>query len=200
MAVPRKIITSEMIVEAYRLDQFTDTPKRTIAAGLGVSEFTFYRLKARWGWPRLIDRIPRECPPLDDVRAPSAVASPDARSASGDVENDDIPRDMDELRRALSRRMEEISRARRKGSRAKLKPDELAVFDTDFKLFAHRISFRRDLAPNGEPWTTWLLLGGRGAGKTRAGAEWVRALALGSSIGHAGASRSSARPSTTCAR
>ena len=30
--------------------------------------------------------------------------------------------------------------------------------------------------PHGE-WTTWLLLGGRGAGKTRAGAEWVRALA-----------------------
>jgi len=28
--------------------------------------------------------------------------------------------------------------------------------------------------PN-EDWTTWLLLGGRGAGKTRAGAEWVRA-------------------------
>ncbi len=28
-------------------------------------------------------------------------------------------------------------------------------------------------------WTTWLLLGGRGAGKTRAGAEWVRGMALG---------------------
>ena len=28
-------------------------------------------------------------------------------------------------------------------------------------------------------WTTWLLLGGRGAGKTRAGAEWVRAMAQG---------------------
>ncbi len=28
-------------------------------------------------------------------------------------------------------------------------------------------------------WTTWLILGGRGAGKTRAGAEWVRAQALG---------------------
>ncbi len=27
---------------------------------------------------------------------------------------------------------------------------------------------------NGEPWTTWLLIGGRGAGKTRAGAEWVK--------------------------
>jgi phage terminase large subunit-like protein len=28
-------------------------------------------------------------------------------------------------------------------------------------------------------WRVWLLLGGRGAGKTRAGAEWVRAVALG---------------------
>ncbi|WP_248310377.1 terminase family protein [Bosea sp. 117] len=34
-----------------------------------------------------------------------------------------------------------------------------------------------DLAQGGGDWTTWLLLGGRGAGKTRAGAEWVRALA-----------------------
>lgn len=32
------------------------------------------------------------------------------------------------------------------------------------------------LPPPGD-WTTWLLLGGRGAGKTRAGAEWVRWLA-----------------------
>ncbi|WP_428410020.1 DNA-packaging protein [Hyphococcus sp.] len=30
--------------------------------------------------------------------------------------------------------------------------------------------------PDGD-WTTWLLLGGRGAGKTRAGAEWVRHIA-----------------------
>ena len=29
------------------------------------------------------------------------------------------------------------------------------------------------------PWTVWLVLGGRGAGKTRTGAEWVRGLALG---------------------
>ncbi len=35
--------------------------------------------------------------------------------------------------------------------------------------------------PNGEPWRTWLFLGGRGAGKTRAGAEWLadQAQALG---------------------
>ncbi|MBV9394796.1 MAG: DNA-packaging protein [Methylobacteriaceae bacterium] len=30
-----------------------------------------------------------------------------------------------------------------------------------------------------QDWRTWLFLGGRGAGKTRAGAGWVRALALG---------------------
>lgn len=34
------------------------------------------------------------------------------------------------------------------------------------------------LPPAGD-WTTWLVLGGRGSGKTRAGAEWVRALATG---------------------
>jgi phage terminase large subunit-like protein len=34
-------------------------------------------------------------------------------------------------------------------------------------------------AANNEPWTTWLLLGGRGAGKTRAGAEWVRGVVAG---------------------
>src|SRR5436309_933485 len=33
------------------------------------------------------------------------------------------------------------------------------------------------LAQSGATWTTWLILGGRGAGKTRAGAEWVRAQA-----------------------
>lgn len=34
------------------------------------------------------------------------------------------------------------------------------------------------LPPEGN-WTTWLMLGGRGSGKTRAGAEWVRKLATG---------------------
>ncbi|MGO4704534.1 DNA-packaging protein [Microvirga sp. 2MCAF38] len=30
-----------------------------------------------------------------------------------------------------------------------------------------------------DPWNIWLMLGGRGAGKTRTGAEWVRGIALG---------------------
>ncbi len=35
------------------------------------------------------------------------------------------------------------------------------------------------LPPEDKAWRRWLLLGGRGSGKTRAGAEWVRAIALG---------------------
>jgi phage terminase large subunit-like protein len=48
-----------------------------------------------------------------------------------------------------------------------------------WKLFAHAYQIPSALAPNGNPWHTWLMIGGRGAGKTRAGAEWVRAQALG---------------------
>jgi phage terminase large subunit-like protein len=48
---------------------------------------------------------------------------------------------------------------------------------TDFATFAHR----HQNAPvcGRRPWTTWLMLGGRGAGKTRLGAEWVRAVVSG---------------------
>jgi phage terminase large subunit-like protein len=50
-----------------------------------------------------------------------------------------------------------------------------------YKLWgAFSLSHQREplLAQGGAPWTTWLILGGRGAGKTRAGAEWVRMQAL----------------------
>ncbi len=35
------------------------------------------------------------------------------------------------------------------------------------------------LPPVGDKWRRWLILGGRGSGKTRSGAEWVRAIAQG---------------------
>ena len=37
---------------------------------------------------------------------------------------------------------------------------------------------REDQLPPAGDWRNWLILGGRGAGKTRAGAEWARAVAL----------------------
>ncbi len=49
----------------------------------------------------------------------------------------------------------------------------------DFAVLAHAHQEPPLAANNGGPWTTWLALGGRGAGKTRLGAEFVRALALG---------------------
>jgi phage terminase large subunit-like protein len=57
-------------------------------------------------------------------------------------------------------------------------PRKLDAFERDFRVFAHDHQRPPLHANNDEPWTTWLILGGRGAGKTRAGAEWVRALAL----------------------
>jgi phage terminase large subunit-like protein len=38
---------------------------------------------------------------------------------------------------------------------------------------------RDDQLPPPGAWAVWLMIGGRGAGKTRAGAEWIRSLALG---------------------
>lgn len=50
---------------------------------------------------------------------------------------------------------------------------------SDWELWARPDQLPPPAAPDGRPWGTWLVLGGRGAGKTRAGAEWVRGLALG---------------------
>jgi phage terminase large subunit-like protein len=52
---------------------------------------------------------------------------------------------------------------------------------TQLEVFAHEwwAFARPDQWPPEADWTTWLVMGGRGAGKTRAGAEWVRGLALG---------------------
>jgi phage terminase large subunit-like protein len=49
----------------------------------------------------------------------------------------------------------------------------------DFAVLAHPHQEPPACANNGRAWTTWLVLGGRGAGKTRLGAEWVRALVRG---------------------
>ncbi len=52
---------------------------------------------------------------------------------------------------------------------------------TDAELLAAsrdwRILARPEQQPPAADWRTWLLMGGRGSGKTRAGAEWVHGLA-----------------------
>ena len=60
-----------------------------------------------------------------------------------------------------------------------MRPEEFDFLSSCWQVFAHPHQVPPEAAANGEPWLTWLMIGGRGAGKTRAGAEWVRAQALG---------------------
>jgi phage terminase large subunit-like protein len=61
---------------------------------------------------------------------------------------------------------------------ATLTPDECEQWLGIWQAFALPHQRTPLLGQGGTPWTTWLILGGRGAGKTRAGAEWVRTQAL----------------------
>ena len=56
--------------------------------------------------------------------------------------------------------------------RETLQIDELLEFQTNWRFAA-----RPEQRPPDGDWRTWLLMGGRGSGKTRAGAEWVHAAA-----------------------
>jgi phage terminase large subunit-like protein len=55
-----------------------------------------------------------------------------------------------------------------------LSPPELEALAYDWPLWARPSQRPPATTPTGSPWRTWLFIGGRGAGKTRAGAEWVR--------------------------
>lgn len=57
-------------------------------------------------------------------------------------------------------------------------PEEIIQWRFDWPVRA-----RPDQLPPPPPWLTWLILGGRGAGKTRSGAEWVRALVTAGQAG-----------------
>jgi len=59
-----------------------------------------------------------------------------------------------------------------------LPPEMIAHLRHDWDVWA-RDEQLPPAAPGATPWRVWLILGGRGAGKTRTGAEWVRARALG---------------------
>ncbi|WP_394706060.1 DNA-packaging protein [uncultured Cohaesibacter sp.] len=66
------------------------------------------------------------------------------------------------------------SRERQATFLATLSARELQTLIYDWEIWA-----RQDQLPPRGDWITWLVLGGRGAGKTRTGAEWIKALVQG---------------------
>ena len=56
---------------------------------------------------------------------------------------------------------------------AGMTPAELLALDVAFELYAHD----DQRPPEQEGWRVWLMMAGRGFGKTRAGAEWINGLA-----------------------
>lgn len=63
------------------------------------------------------------------------------------------------------------SPAQRQAILAKFSEAELAALEFDWKFWARP----EQLEPPGGDWSTWIYCAGRGAGKTRTGAEWIRA-------------------------
>jgi phage terminase large subunit-like protein len=55
----------------------------------------------------------------------------------------------------------------------RMSPLDALLFDADFEMWAHG----GQLPPGSEGWRVWLMMAGRGFGKTRAGAEWIHRLA-----------------------
>ncbi|MCU1350026.1 MAG: hypothetical protein JWO56_3056 [Acidobacteria bacterium] len=56
-----------------------------------------------------------------------------------------------------------------------MSPADLLRLHASFELWAHK----SQLPPRNEGWRVWLMMAGRGFGKTRAGAEWVNGIAAG---------------------
>lgn len=70
-----------------------------------------------------------------------------------------------------------VEKGKRDAVLAALRPRERARLRYDFQIWAREDQLPPEHAQGGGAWTVWLMLGGRGAGKTRAGAEWVRSIA-----------------------
>jgi phage terminase large subunit-like protein len=62
---------------------------------------------------------------------------------------------------------------------AELQESDIAFLAREWQILARDDQLPPPSLPSGEAWRVWLILGGRGSGKTRAGAEWVKAKALG---------------------
>jgi hypothetical protein len=118
------------------------------------------------------------------LREIRALNAPEDEMPPDDPNEDAVPRDIDAFVRRLRNVWKNLSKlsapARARGlllMASLCGPCELDRILRDFFTRARDHQLPPDRAGSGAEWTTWLILGGRGAGKTRAGAEWVRRVA-----------------------
>src|SRR5262245_61094702 len=79
-----------------------------------------------------------------------------------------------DIPRRLMERLARLSIEQRRKWLAKCTPRDLLLVDAAFEAWANDAQ----LEPSDAGWRVWLMMAGRGFGKTRAGAEWIHALAL----------------------
>jgi hypothetical protein len=79
------------------------------------------------------------------------------------------------LTRALMLALANARPEQRKAIIMRMGPLDLLKFDADFETWAQEGQW----PPKSEGWRVWLMMAGRGFGKTRAGAEWIHRLASG---------------------
>ncbi len=89
------------------------------------------------------------------------------RAQSAQSVNTDIPQ-------RHVRRLMAMTPAQQRAWIRKCRPQDLLVMDAAFEAWAEA----GQIAPSSEGWRVWLMMAGRGYGKTRAGAEWVHQLAM----------------------
>jgi len=91
----------------------------------------------------------------------------------------------------LRRRLEDLTATERARLLASLSEDDVRQVHADWPIWGHT-----GQQPPFENWRTWVIMAGRGFGKTRAGAEWVRRVAAahpGAKIALVAASMAEAR-------
>ncbi len=76
---------------------------------------------------------------------------------------------------AQMKQLKDMSRAGQRKLIAGLTPADLLRLDADFEMWAQE----GQRPPSGKGWRVWLMMAGRGFGKTRAGSEWVHGVAIG---------------------
>ena len=76
---------------------------------------------------------------------------------------------------ADARRLAAMSAAELEAFLKKCGPRGILMLDAAFEMWAAN----GQIAPQHEGWRVWLMMAGRGFGKTRAGAEWINGLAQG---------------------